>query len=326
MLISKKVQLMKWSLVVPCYNEEANVRAFFTACREAIGDRMSYEVVFVNDGSRDNTWNELKALYEECPDRIKLINLSRNFGKEAAMYAGLQRVDGDFVTVIDADMQQRPEIALEMVDFLEANPDIDCVAAYQDARRENRFISACKKLFYKFIDAACEISFKAGASDFRTMRREMVQAVLSMSEYHRFSKGIFAWVGFNTHYIPYTAEERRGGKTSWSFKKLCKYAFEGIISFTTFPLRIATIVGALMSVASMLYMIVVVVQKLAFGIELPGYATIVVLILLIGGLQMIMLGIIGEYIARIYIQGKHRPVYIAKEYIARKDAADKIQE
>lgn len=307
---------MKWSLVVPCYNEEANVRSFFTACHEAIGDKISYEVVFVNDGSRDNTWGELTALHAEYPEYIKLINLSRNFGKEAGMYAGLQRAEGDYVTVIDADMQQRPEIALEMVEFLEANPDIDCVAAYQDARRENKFIAACKRLFYKFIDFACEISFKAGASDFRTMRREMVNAVLAMSEYHRFSKGIFSWVGFNTHYVPYVAQERRNGKSSWSFRKLCKYAFEGIISFTTFPLRIATIVGALMSLGSLLYMLFVVVQKLAFGIDLPGYATIVVLILLIGGLQMIMLGIIGEYIARIYIQGKHRPIYIAKEYVS----------
>ena len=178
-------------------------------------------------------------------------------------------------------------------------------------------------MFYKFIDFACEISFKAGASDFRTMRREMVKAVLAMSEYHRFSKGIFSWVGFNTHYIPYTAEERQGGKSSWSFKKLCKYAFEGIISFTTFPLRIATIVGALMAVASVLYSIVVLVQKLAFGIDVPGYATIVLLILLIGGLQMIMLGIIGEYIARIYIQGKHRPICVIKEYktVRRESAA-----
>ncbi len=305
---------MKWSLVVPCYNEEANVRAFFEACRGTVEDGMTYEVIFVNDGSKDNTWGELTALHSEYPTAIKLINLSRNFGKEAAMYAGLQRAEGDYVTVIDADMQQRPEIALDMVRFLEANPAFDCVAAYQEARLENKFIAGCKKLFYKLIDAACEISFKAGASDFRTMRLGMAKAVLSMSEYHRFSKGIFAWVGFNTHYVPYIAEERQAGKSSWSFRKLCRYAFEGIISFTTFPLRIATVVGALSSLASVLYMLVVIVQKLVFGIDLPGYATIVVLILLIGGLQMIMLGIIGEYIARIYIQGKHRPVYIAKEF------------
>ncbi len=314
---------MQWSLVVPCYNEEANVRAFFDLCEAAVDGALAYEVIFVNDGSRDDTWNTLVSLQAEHPTRIQLVNFSRNFGKEAAMYAGLQRATGEYVTVIDADLQQQPSIALDMVRFLDANPDYDCVAAYQDARRENRFIAGCKRLFYKLIDAACEISFKAGASDFRTMRQGMVQAVLSMSEYHRFSKGIFAWVGFHTHYVPYVAEERQAGKTSWSFRKLCRYAFEGVISFTTFPLRIATILGALSSLLSVLYMIVVVVQKLAFGIELPGYATIVVLILLIGGLQMIMLGIMGEYIARIYIQGKHRPVYIAKEYRARQKAENK---
>ncbi len=290
------------------------MRAFFDACRAAIGDTLTYEVVFVNDGSRDGTWDALKALQADAPSHIKLINLSRNFGKEAAMYAGLQRAEGDYVTIIDADLQQRPEIALDMVRFLEANPDFDCVAAYQDARREGKFIAGCKKLFYKLINAACEISFKAGASDFRTMRQGMAKAVLAMSEYHRFSKGIFAWVGFNTHYVPYMAEERQAGKTSWSFKKLCRYAFDGIISFTTFPLRIATVLGAVSALCAVLYMIFVIVQKLAFGIDLPGYATLVVLLLFIGGLQMIMLGVIGEYIARIYIQGKHRPVYIAKEF------------
>ncbi len=312
-----------WSFVVPCYNEEANVRVFYELCRKTIGDTLAYEVVFINDGSQDNTWGELTALQESYPSSIKLINFSRNFGKEAAMYAGLQRAEGDYVTVIDADLQQRPELALDMVRFLEANPDYDCVAAYQDTRNEGKFLAGCKKVFYKLIDAACEISFKAGASDFRTMRLEMVKAVLSMSEYHRFSKGIFAWVGFNTHYIPYTAQERQAGETSWSFKKLCRYAFEGIISFTTFPLRIATVLGAVMSLFSVLYMLFVVVQKLAFGIDLPGYATIVVLILLIGGLLMIMLGIIGEYIARIYIQGKNRPVYIAKEYRGLQQTNDK---
>ncbi len=304
---------MTWSLVVPCYNEAGNVRVLFEACR-TVAEEMTYEVIFVNDGSRDATWSELVALQEEYPSAIKLVNLSRNFGKEAAMVAGLQRAVGDYVTVIDADMQQRPETALEMVRFLEANPSYDCVAAYQENRTENRFVAGCKKLFYKLINAACDISFKAGASDFRTMRREVAQAVLSVSEYHRFSKGIFSWVGFNTHYMPYTAEKRQAGKSSWSFGKLCRYAFEGIVSFTTFPLRIATAVGALSALGSVLYMLVVIVQKLAFGIPLPGYATIVVLILFIGGLQMIMLGIIGEYIARIYIQGKQRPIYIAKEY------------
>ncbi len=307
---------MKLSLVIPCYNEEANVRPLYEACCAAFGDVVSsFELIFVNDGSEDNTWVELKKLYDADRNHVRLIDFSRNFGKEAAMYAGLQRASGEYVTVIDADLQQRPEVALEMVRFLEANPDYDCVAAYQDNRQEGAFTRLCKKVFYKLINIACDTRFHANASDFRTFRRDMVQAVLTMGEYHRFSKGIFSFVGYNVHYMPYTVQRRTAGKTSWSFWKLCRYAFEGIASFSTFPLKIATIVGSVMSLLSLIYMVVVVIQKLAFGIAVSGYATIVVLILLIGGLQMIMLGLIGEYVARIYIQGKHRPVYIAREYL-----------
>ena len=306
---------MQLSLIVPCYNEQDNVEAFHDACRAAFdGCIASYELIFVNDGSRDDTWARLTALQERADVPIKLIDFSRNFGKEAAMYAGMQRAEGEFVTVIDADLQQPPEKALEMVRFLEANPDFDAVAAYQDARREGRFTTLCKKLFYHVIDAACDIPFKADASDFRTLRRGVVQAILSMGEYHRFSKGIFSWVGFRTHYLPYTVQPRHAGKTSWSFVKLCRYAVEGIVSFSTFPLRIATVTGALMAFMSLIYILIVVIKKLAYGIAVPGYATIVVLILFTGGLQMIMLGIIGQYIARIYIQSKQRPIYIAREY------------
>ena len=221
---------MQLSLIVPCYNEQDNVEAFHDACRAAFDGRIaSYELIFVNDGSRDDTWARLTALQEKTDVPVKLIDLSRNFGKEAAMYAGMQRAEGEFVTVIDADLQQPPEKALEMVQFLEANPDFDAVAAYQDARREGRFTALCKKLFYHVIDAACDIPFKADASDFRTLRRGVVQAILSMGEYHRFSKGIVSWVGFRTHYLPYTVQPRHAGKTSWSFVKLCRYAVEGII-------------------------------------------------------------------------------------------------
>lgn len=310
---------MQLSLIVPCYNEQDNVEAFHDACRAAFDGRIaSYELIFVNDGSRDDTWARLTALQEKTDVPVKLIDFSRNFGKEAAMYAGMQRAEGEFVTVIDADLQQPPEKALEMVRFLEANPDFDAVAAYQDARREGRFTALCKKLFYHVIDAACDIPFKADASDFRTLRRSVVQAILSMGEYHRFSKGIFSWVGFRTHYLPYTVQPRHAGKTSWSFVKLCRYAVEGIASFSTFPLRIATVTGALMAFMSLIYILIVVIKKLAYGIAVPGYATIVVLILFTGGLQMIMLGIIGQYIARIYIQSKQRPIYIAREYRPQK--------
>jgi len=312
---------MKLSVVIPCYNEELNVAPLQEACVKAFAGRVdSYELVFVNDGSKDNTWGALKALRQAglCP--VKLINLSRNFGKEAAMYAGIQKAAGEYVTLLDADLQQSPEIVLQMVEFLDNNPDYDSVAAYQDNRIEGRFTSWCKKRFYRLMDRICEIDLHEGASDFRTFRRSVAQALLGVTECHRFSKGIFSWVGFNTHYIPYVAEERKNGTTTWSFWKLTKYALNGIISYTTFPLKIAIGMGSLMSFLALVYILVLVVQKFGLGMAFPsGYPTIIALILLIGGLILLTLGIIGEYIARIYIQGKHRPIYIAKEYLTYED-------
>ena len=308
---------MKLSVVIPCYNEEKNVAPLQQACINAFAGAVdSYELIFVNDGSRDHTWQALKALRHKglCP--VKLINLSRNFGKEAAMYAGLQKATGDYVTLLDADLQQSPDIVVQMVRFLDENPDYDSVAAYQENRIEGKFTSWCKKCFYRLMDKVCDISLHEGASDFRTFRRKVAESILDVTECYRFSKGIFSWVGFNTHFIPYTAQARQHGVSTWSFWKLVRYAINGIVSYTTFPLKIATVAGVLMSVLSAIYMLVVVVQKLFFGIAVPGYPTIIVLILLIGGLQMIMLGIIGEYVARMYIQGKHRPLYVAKEYLS----------
>lgn len=315
--ISKNIKL---SLVVPCYNEQDNVQLLYSACKDVFSDKLdNFEVVFVNDGSRDDTWKELKELYEK-EKNIKLVNFSRNFGKEAAMYAGLQKAVGDYVTIIDADLQQRPETVLKMVEFLDNNDDFDCVVAYQDERREGKLLSFYKKCFYKLINAVCEIDFRSGASDFRTFRHNMVESILEMKEYFRFSKGIFSWVGYNVHYMPYIAEERNAGKTSWSFRKLFKYAMEGILAFTTFPLKLATYAGGICSFLSLLYMVVVIIQKLAFGIDIPGYPTLIVLILFIGGIQMILLGIIGLYISKMYIEGKRRPIFIAKEYL---DSAEK---
>ncbi len=308
---------MKLSLVVPCYNEEKNINAFLDACNTAFDGKIdSYELIFVNDGSHDGTWKELLALKGTNVNcNLKLINFSRNFGKEAAMYAGLKKAEGDYVTIIDADLQQRPELVLEMIDFLDNNEDFDSVATYQKERHEPKPVAFLKKCFYKVINKISEIDFYPGASDFRTFRHSMVDAILEITECHRFSKGIFSWVGFNTHYMPYTAEERNAGSSSWSVKKLFSYAVEGIVAFTTFPLKLSTFIGTIFAFLSLLYMVVVIIQKLAFGIAIPGYTTIVVLILLIGGIQLISLGIIGEYISRIYIQGKNRPIYIIKDYL-----------
>ncbi len=308
---------MKLSLIVPCYNEQDNIEPFYELCQVAFAEQcLDYELIFINDGSRDETWSRLKALRRDHADaNIKLINFSRNFGKEAAMYAGLRRAAGAYISIIDADCQQRPEVVLEMVKILDEDEDADCVAAYQQKRREGRFLSFCKRTFYRLINRTSEIEFHPNASDFRTFRRTMGMALLEMKECHRFSKGLFSWVGFETRYIPYVAAARNAGKTSWNFGKLMKYAIEGFISFTTFPLRLSTWLGLLSSLAAIIYLIVVVIQRLTTDTVVPGYATIVVLVLLLGGLQLMILGIIGEYLARIYQEGKHRPIYIEKEYL-----------
>lgn len=308
---------MKLSLIVPCFNEQDNIVPFYEACRNTLdGTVGSYELIFINDGSRDQTWPQLKALREAHPEAaIKLVCFSRNFGKEAAIYAGFKHAAGEYLTVIDADLQQRPEIVADMVRLLDENEEYDAIAAYQETRREGKLISFCKKMFYRLINRVCDIDFHSGASDFRTLRRSVAQAILGMPEYHRFSKGLFSWVGFHTHYIPYVAEERAAGKTSWSFRKLLKYALEGFLSFSTFPLRLATYLGLGTSFIAVIYLLVVIIQKLTHHIDVSGYATIVGLILLMGGIQLIILGVIGEYLARIYIEGKRRPICIEKAYL-----------
>ena len=310
---------MKLSLICPCYNESENVAEFVEVCNRAFENKIdSYEFVMINDGSKDDTWDKLKELYALSQVNMKIINFSRNFGKEAAMYAGLQKAEGEYTCFIDTDLQQPPEKVVEMVEILENNPDCDCVAAYQKSRAENKIVSAFKSAFYKIINKMSDIGFQSGASDFRTFRQGVRDALLSMGEYHRFLKGMFSWVGFNTHYIEYTALERQAGTTSWSFMKLVKYAFTGILAFSTLPLKLAAFIGSAFSVLSLLYMVVVIIEKLVFDIAIPGYATAIVLILLIGGIQLMCLGILGEYISLIYVQGKKRPVFIIKNYESKK--------
>lgn len=312
---------MKLSLVVPCYNEEANVKCFFDEVNKVFENKVEdFEFVFVNDGSKDGTYPELKKLYKENHDsNIQVLTFSRNFGKEAAIYAGLSNAKGDKVCIIDADLQQRPEVVLEMLEEIEKDDSIDCVAAYQENRKESKTLTGLKSAFYKVINKITDVDFVNGASDFRLLKRTMVDAILEMTEYHRFSKGIFSWVGFNTKYIPYTVEERQFGETKWSYGKLFKYAFDGIISFSTFPLKLATGVGLVTAFASIIYLFVVVLQKLIFGIDVPGYATIVVLVLFLGGMQLFCLGILGEYLSKIYVQVKNRPIYILKEHLGKDD-------
>ena len=314
---------MKLSLVVPCYNEAENVAPFQEAVIGAFADcGYDYEIIFVDDGSKDATYHNLKKLFDaqKCP--TKVVRLSRNFGKESALYAGLEQASGDYISLIDADLQQRPEIARDMVRILDEQPEYDIVAAYQDRRGEGKILSFFKKSFYSIINRLSDVALRADASDFRTFRRSVAESLLTVAEYHRFSKGIFAWVGYNTHFIPYVAQPRQAGTTKWSFRKLMNYAIEGIIGYSTKPLRIATGIGSLTAISAFLYLLFVVIQKLAFGIAIPGYATIIVLILLLGGVQLLCIGIIGEYVGRTFEQSKNRPIYIAKETLTynKKDA------
>lgn len=304
------------SLVVPCYNEEDNVEDFYNQTVYAFDSKIKdFEIVFVDDGSSDKTLERLHSLFDKDKSRVQVLSFSRNFGKEAAIYAGLKNARGDYACIIDADLQQRPEVVVEMMNVIKEDNTVDCVTAYQAERKENKFMSAFKSSFYKIINKMSEVDFVNGASDFRLMNRKMIDAVISMGEYHRFSKGIFSFVGFNTVYIPYEVQERNNGSSKWSFFKLVKYAVEGIVSFTSFPLKLSSYVGFFSSFVSIIYLILVVIKRIVFGVDVPGYASIVVLLLFIGGLQLLSLGIVGEYLSKVYDQVKNRPVYILKEHL-----------
>ena len=311
---------MKLSLVVPCYNESGSVHLFLDAViADFDGCGYDYEVIFVNDGSRDATLHNLRKIHkaQKCP--VKVISFSRNFGKEAGLYAGLEHAAGEYISLIDADLQQRPSIVRNMVSILEEKPEIDVVAAYQDRRGEGKVLSFFKKSFYSLINKLSTVKLHPDASDFRCFRRCVAENLIGMAEYHRFSKGLFAWVGYETHFIPYTALERVAGTTKWSFRKLFNYAIDGIIGFSTAPLRMATWLGGGSAVAAVLYLIWVIFEKLAFGIDIPGYATIIVLILALGAMELLCIGIIGEYVGRSFEQSKNRPVYLAKEVLSYED-------
>lgn len=304
---------MKLSLVVPCYNEAGNVAAFQAAVINAFsGCGYDYEIVFIDDGSQDATLHNLQKLHaaQECP--VKVISFARNFGKEAGLYAGLQHASGEYIALIDADLQQRPEIVREMVQILEEKPEYDVVAAYQDRRKESAVLTFFKRSFYTIINKLSNVSLQSDASDFRTFRRSVRDSILQLAEYHRFSKGIFAWVGYHTCYVPYTAQPRASGSTKWNFWKLLNYAIEGIIGFSTAPLRLATFLGGFSAVGAVLYIFWVIFEKLYFGIDVAGYATIIILILFFGSVQLFCIGIIGEYVGRTFEQSKNRPVYITR--------------
>jgi len=303
------------SVVCPCYNEEPMLPLYYEAMCERVFTRLTdydFELILINDGSKDQTLPILRDLAKRDA-RVKYISFSRNFGKEAAMYAGLQHAKGDLVCVMDCDLQDPPELLEQMLARLSGG-DCDCVATRRVTRKgEPKIRSAFARAFYRIINRISDTEFVDGARDFRMMRRCLVDAVLSLDEYHRFSKGIFMWVGFDTVWIEYENVERAAGETKWSFWKLTRYAIEGIVSFSTAPLQLATAVGSVVSALALVYMVIRVIIAMIWGNPVAGYPSLLAIILFLGGFVLLALGIIGEYVARTYMQVKRRPIYIKKE-------------
>ena len=308
------------SLIIPCYNEENNVLPMYELILKTFKDyKRKVEIVFVNDGSKDNTMANLRKIVKDSKEIVKVIDFSRNFGKESAIYAGLSNCTGDYAAIIDADLQQDPRYVLEAVKFLDDNPDYDCVTFYQEKRKDGFLMSFIKKSFYRVINAVSEVKFINDASDFRVLKRNMVDSILEMKEHYRFSKGLFSWVGFNVKSIPYEVKERNSGTTKWKFSSLMKYAIDGILSFTISPLKIALRLGLLLFLICLIYFIVLLVGLLGYNDPITSESVIILLMLFLSGLNLLSLGIIGEYVGRNYVESKDRPIYIAREIIKSRD-------
>jgi len=302
------------TLIVPCYNEAQALPLFYDAVCDVAKDLSDYEIalLLINDGSRDETLKIMRRLAEN-DKRVKYLSFSRNFGKEAAMYAGFCNADGDYIAVMDADMQDPPELLPQMLSILEAG-EYDSVATRRVTRDgEPPIRSFFARMFYKIINTISDADIVDGARDFRLMRREMVEAIVSMCEYNRFSKGIFGWIGFKTKWLPYKNIERVAGETKWSFFKLFKYSIDGIINFSQAPLSIASLMGFIMTLVSFLALMFVFFRRLLFGDPVAGWASTICIILFIGGIQLLCMGIIGQYLAKTYLEVKRRPHYIISE-------------
>lgn len=305
------------SVIVPCYNEEENIRDFYDELfkndRFFKEKKIDVEVIYVDDGSKDKTVAEIKKLRGE-DERVHLLSFSRNFGKEAAIYAGLQKAKGDMVVLMDADLQDPPSLLPEMYRYIEEG--YDSVATRRVTRKgEPPIRSFFARMFYRLMNKISRTEIVDGARDFRLMTRQVVDAILAMTEYNRFTKGIFGWVGYETKWLEYENIERKKGETKWSFWKLFLYSMEGITAFSTMPLTVAAVIGALFCVLAFCMIIVIIFKTLIYGDPTSGWPSMVCIILLVGGIQLFCLGIAGQYLSKTYMEVKRRPIYLVKEDI-----------
>ena len=313
-------------IVVPCYNEAEVIETFLQETERVTSALSAYRFsyIFVDDGSRDATLSILRRM-QAANERVHYLSFSRNFGKEAAMYAGLKHSTGDYVIVMDADLQHPPALIPKMVEQIEAGHD--CAAACRQTRSgEKGLRSLFSSFFYRFSNSLSDVKMPQNAVDFRMMTRPMVDSILSLSEVERFSKGIFVWVGFDTVWLPYNNVERTAGKSKWSFRSLLKYAIDGITSFTIKPLRLIRNFGLVLFLVSIVYILITLVKTLIMGIDVPGYASLLCVTLFLGGTIQLSIGIVGEYIAHIYLEAKDRPIYILKETDLKAEKADAPRE
>lgn len=303
------------SVVVPCYNEEENVPYFYEELfkqeEKLKALQVEIELIYIDDGSSDHTVEEVKKLHEK-DDRVHLVSFSRNFGKEAGIYAGLQKAKGDYIVMMDADLQDPPALLPEMFSYLEKG--YDSVATRRVTRKgEPPIRSFFARMFYKLMGKISKTEIVDGARDYRLMTRQVVDAILSMGEYNRFTKGIFGWVGYRTKWLEYENIERVKGETKWSFWKLLVYSLDGIMAFSTLPLAIASVLGILFCVFAFLLILFIVIRTLIFGDPVSGWPSMMCIISLISGVQLFCLGIVGQYMAKMYMEVKNRPIYLVKE-------------
>lgn len=306
------------SVVIPCYNEEKSIVNFYRKFIEVYENNLKkehdlfYELIFVDDGSRDNTLNILKDLAGD-DENVKYISFSRNFGKEAALFAGLRKSKGDYVVTMDVDLQDPPSLLPRMFDSL-LNEDYDSIATRRVSRKGEPIIrSFFARGFYRFFNFISRIDLVDGARDYRLMTRQVVDSILELNEYNRFSKGIFNWVGYKTKWMEYENIERVEGESHWSLWSLFKYSIEGIVAFSTVPLSISTLLGIIFSIVSFIFIILIVLKRLLFGDAVQGWTSTICIILLLGGIQLFSIGILGKYLEKVYAESKNRPAYIIKE-------------
>lgn len=305
--------MKKLSIIVPCYNEEEALPYFLPAVEQALaGTQMIPEFIFINDGSSDHTLDVLKKLYAKSPAKIHWLSFSRNFGKEAALYAGLREATGELITVMDADLQDPPEYLPKMYDLIEEGYDV-VGTRRTDRTGEPKIRSWFAERFYHLMDKISDTPMVNGVRDYRMMTRQVVDAILELKEYNRFSKGLFSWVGFKTTYLPYKNQERVAGESSWSFWSLFSYSLEAIINFSDFPLILSSFLGILACILAVIFAVVIIIRTILFGDPTSGWPSMVCIILFASGVQLFSLGIVGKYIGKIFLETKHRPIYIVRE-------------